>query len=102
MKIWFFINTISLVNHFLRFYPILLLKLLKLTTADIMNALILDLIFPAVSLGQSPIVDCDPRWLNFLICCLERDRRQGIFNQDYFKLSQLINLKCVIDTVDNL
>ena len=74
-------------------FIILSLKLLKLTTVEIMNALILDLIFPAVSLGQSPIVDCNPRWLKFLICCLERDRKQGIFNQDYFKPSQLINLK---------
>ena len=31
----------------------------------------------------------------------ERDRGQRICNQDYFKLSQLINMKRVIDTVDN-
>ena len=101
LKIWFFINTIPLVNRFLRFYLSSQLKLLKLKRVEIMNALIWDLIFPTVSLGQFPIVDCDPRWLKFLICRLERERRQRICNQDYFKLSQPIHLKRVIDTVDN-
>ena len=30
-----------------------------------------------------------------------RERRKRISNQDYFKLSELINFKYVVDTVDN-
>ena len=98
MKNGFFVNTISLVNRFLRFYHSFI-ETVKLN--DIRNNECTYLRFDVTS-SKLGTVDCDPRWLKFLICCLERDRRQGIFNQDYFKLSQLINLKGVIDTVENL
>ena len=64
-----------------------------------MNALIWDLMFPTESLGQSPSVNCDPRWLDFLLCCVERVKNKTTV-QDYFKLNQLTNLKRTVDTVD--
>ena len=77
------------------------LKLLKLTRVEIMNALILRFDISNSKLGPESNSRLQSKMAKFSYTLLERDRRQRIFNQDYFKLSQQINLKCVINTVEN-
>ena len=66
-----------------------------------MTALILIFDISKSKLGPESNSTLQSKMAKFSYMLLERDRRQRIFNQDYFKLSPQINLKCVINTVEN-
>lgn len=105
LKIWFSTRQCLWIIFILDLHIILTLKPLKVDESR-SNLLIWDLVFLTANLYQNPGVQCDPRWLPFLLTMIRqppraREGEKGGERKEYLiKLCKLINLKsCLIQLI---